>query len=649
MVVDDAIVVVENTMRHLEAGLRPLQAAMRAVHEVSFTLVAMSFALIAAFIPLLFMQGVVGRMFSEFSVTLASAVLISLLVSLTLTPVLCAQLLKPQRHTSNKQTMTADAPRSPSRSHGLAGLYPAVLGWSLRHPWWILGLFVLAIAGMGLVQQQFFPTASRIQDTGRLQGTFEGDQNLSFWAMRDKVAQFLQIIARDPDIDTYYEYTGGFGGGQSNTGMLNARLKPRDQRSVSAQAVVDRLRPQLERVAGASLRLRPQQEFTIGLRPGAAEYQYTLLSTNIADLRLWSPRLRDAMAKLPQLTDVSSDAQDKGLQTQLVIDRDAASRLGISQQQIDAALNNAFGQRLVSTIYEPLNQYYVVLTVAGRYAQGPESLNNIYLTSTQNQRIPLASLARWEMLNTPLAVNHEGQFAAATLSFNLAKGVALEEASQAIEAAFARLQPPDSVHGAFSGKAKAFQASMASQPWLILTALVTIYLVLGMLYESLLHPLTILSTLPSAGIGALLALLWFDSELTIIAMIGIVLLIGIVMKNAIIMIDAAITLRRSAGLSAEQAITQAAIQRLRPILMTTFAAVLGAVPLLLGVGDGAEIRQPLGISIVGGLLVGQVLTLLTTPVIYLLLDRLAQAAARFWQANRHTQADYLIQESPHQP
>lgn len=629
-VVDDAIVVVENTARHIEAGMRPMAAAWQAVHEVSFTIIAMSLSLIAAFIPLLFMDGVVGRMFREFSVTLAATVLISLLVSLTLTPVLASRLLKP--HAAG--TLSGWLARGFDWPHHA---YERALRWSVRHGWLILGLFGLAIASnvylYSMVPKGFFP----LQDTGRLQGNFEGDQNLSFWAMRDKVEQFMRIIAEDPDIDTYYEYTGGFGGGQSNTGMLNARLKPRDQREVSAQEVVDRLRPQLERVAGASLRMRPQQEFNIGLRPGAAEFQYTLLASSVEDLRQFSPKLRDAMSKLPELTDVSSDAQDKGLQTKLMVDRDAATRLGITQQQIDTALNNAFGQRLVSTIYEPLNQYYVVLTVAPRFAQGPESLQNIYLNSAQNQRIPLASLAHWEMVNTPLAVNHEGQFAAATISFNLAQGYALDAASQAIETAFAALDPPDTLHGAFSGKAKAFKESMDSQPWLILTALIAIYIVLGMLYESLVHPLTILSTLPSAGIGALLALLWFDSELTIIAMIGIVLLIGIVMKNAIIMIDAALYLRRHQALSAEAAILQAASQRLRPILMTTFAAVLGAVPLLLGVGDGAEIRQPLGISIVGGLLVGQVLTLFTTPVVYLFLDKLGQrfVSAR-WSANAYS-------------
>ncbi len=625
-VVDDAIVVVENTARHIEDGMQPLAAARQAVHEVSFTIIAMSLSLIAAFIPLLFMDGVVGRMFREFSITLAATVLISLLVSLTLTPVLASRWLKPHR-ASQSDSKLAHIFAWPQQA------YAKALRWSIRHAWIILTLFVVAIASnvylYTMVPKGFFP----LQDTGRLQGNFEGDQNLSFWAMRDKVDQFMRIIARDPDIDAYYEYTGGFGGGQSNTGMLNARLKPRAQRDVSAQEVVDRLRPQLERVAGASLRMRPQQEFNIGLRPGAAEFQYTLLSSSIEDLRLISPKLRDAMAKLPQLSDVSSDAQDKGLQTKLVVDRDAATRLGVTQQQIDAALNNAFGQRQVSTIYEPLNQYFVVLTVAPKFAQGPESLQNIYLNSAQNQRIPLASLAHWEMVNTPLAVNHEGQFAAATISFNLAQGYALDAASQAIETAFTALNPPETIHGSFSGKAKAFQESMDSQPWLILTALIAIYIVLGMLYESLIHPLTILSTLPSAGIGALLALLWFDSELTIIAMIGIVLLIGIVMKNAIIMIDAALYIRREQGLSAEAAIFQAALQRLRPILMTTFAAVLGAVPLLLGVGDGAEIRQPLGISIVGGLLVGQLLTLFTTPVVYLFLDKLGRVVTSYFSSN----------------
>ncbi len=617
-IVDDAIVVVENTTRHIEHGMKPLHAAFQAVHEVSFTIVAMSLSLIAAFIPLLFMDGVIGRIFREFSITLASAVLLSLVITLTLTPVLASRLLKPASSGNKLSNWLANIFDIPQRA------YHKALQWAIRHSRLILLLFFVAIGSnvflYSIVAKGFFP----LQDTGRLQGNFEGDQNLSFWAMREKVDQFMRVIASDPDIETYYEYTGGFGGGQSNTGMMNARLKPRKEREASAQEIVDRLRPKLDRVAGASLRLRPQQEFNIGVRPGSAEFQYTLLSSNVEDLRAFSPLLREALSKLPQLTDVSSDAQDKGLQTNLVIDRDAAARLGITQRQIDATLNDAFGQRLVSTIYEPLNQYFVVLTLAPRFAEGPESLNHIYLNSTQNQRIPLSSIARWQLVNTPLAVNHEGQFAATTVSFNIAEGYALDAASQAIESAFVALDPPESIHGSFAGKAKAFKESMDSQPWLILTALITIYIVLGILYESLIHPITILSTLPSAGIGALLALLLFDSELTIIAMIGIVLLIGIVMKNAIIMIDAARYIIRHQGSSAEKAIVEACMQRFRPILMTTFAAVLGAVPLLFGVGDGAEIRQPLGISIVGGLLLGQVLTLFTTPVIYLYLDKLNQ-------------------------
>jgi multidrug efflux pump len=617
-IVDDAIVVVENTTRHIEHGMKPLHAAFQAVHEVSFTIVAMSLSLIAAFIPLLFMDGVIGRIFREFSITLASAVLLSLVITLTLTPVLASRLLKPTSSGNRLSNWLANIFDIPQRA------YHKALQWAIHHSRFILLLFFVAIGSnvflYSIVAKGFFP----LQDTGRLQGNFEGDQNLSFWAMREKVDQFMRVIASDPDIETYYEYTGGFGGGQSNTGMMNARLKPRKEREASAQEIVDRLRPKLDRVAGASLRLRPQQEFNIGVRPGSAEFQYTLLSSNVEDLRAFSPLLREALSKLPQLTDVSSDAQDKGLQTNLVIDRDAATRLGITQRQIDATLNDAFGQRLVSTIYEPLNQYFVVLTLAPRFAEGPESLNHIYLNSTRNQRIPLSSIARWQLVNTPLAVNHEGQFAAATVSFNIAQGYALDAASQAIESAFVALDPPESIHGSFAGKAKAFKESMDSQPWLILTALITIYIVLGILYESLIHPITILSTLPSAGIGALLALLLFDSELTIIAMIGIVLLIGIVMKNAIIMIDAARYIIRHQGTSPEKAIVEACMQRFRPILMTTFAAVLGALPLLFGVGDGAEIRQPLGISIVGGLLLGQVLTLFTTPVIYLYLDKLNQ-------------------------
>ncbi|MES1987047.1 MAG: efflux RND transporter permease subunit, partial [Pseudomonadota bacterium] len=457
----------------------------------------------------------------------------------------------------------------------------------------------------------------------------QGDQNISFWDMRKKIEKFTKIIAKDPDIDTYYEYSGGQGGGQSNNGMMNIRLKPRAERTASAQEIIDRLRPQLNKVPGASLRLNAQQDFNIGVRQGSAEYQFTVLSNNVNDLRDFSPRLRDALSRLSELTDVNGDSQDKGLQTLLNVDRDAAARLGITQRQIDTALNNAFGQRLATTIYEPLNQYYVVLTLAPQFAQGPASLEQIYLNTANNTRVPLSAISRWENTNTPLSVNHEGQFAASTISFNIAPNVSLDQATQAIDNAFTKLNPTDSMHGAFSGKAKAFQDSLKSQPWLILTALVTIYIVLGILYESTIHPLTIISTLPSAGVGALLALILFKSELSIIAMIGVILLIGIVMKNAIMMIDAALLIEREQGLPPEQAIRIACVQRFRPILMTTFAAILGAIPLTLGIGDGAEIRQPLGISIVGGLMLGQILTLYTTPVVYLYLDRL-----RLWATGK---------------
>lgn len=615
-VVDDAIVVVENTTRHIEEGMAPLQAAVQGVREVSFTVVAMSASLIAVFIPLLMMGGVVGRMFKEFSITLAAAVAISLLVSLTLTPMLCARLLKPHKTESGLHAALGKAFDLPMQA------YQHSLDWVLHHK--LITILLLAAAIIlniylyTIVPKGFFPQ----QDTGRLQGQFQGDQNISFWAMRKKIDQFMQVIAKDPDIEVYYEFSGGGGGGQSNNGNFNARLKPRSERTASAQEVIARLRPKLEKIPGASLRLNVQQDFNIGVRPGAAEYQYSMLSNSIDTLRDFAPKLRNELLQLKELTDVSSDAQDKGLQTRLSVDRDAAARLGITQRQIDTALNNAFGQRLASTIYEPLNQYYVVLTLAPQFAQGPEALEKIFLTTANNSKVPLSAISNWENTNTPLSVNHEGQFAAATISFNLAQGVTLDKATTAIETAFSNLNPPATIRGSFSGKAKAFQDSLKSQPWLILAALLTIYIVLGILYESTIHPLTIISTLPSAGIGALLALILFKSELSIIAMIGVILLIGIVMKNAIMMIDAAILIEREQGVSTEQAIRQACVQRFRPILMTTFAAVLGALPLTLGVGDGAEIRQPLGISIVGGLLLGQVLTLYTTPVVYIYLDRL---------------------------
>jgi multidrug efflux pump len=629
-VVDDAIVVVENISRHIEKGMPPVQAAMHGIREVSFTLIAISLALVAVFIPLLMMGGVVGRIFREFSVTLAAAVVISLIVSLIATPMLCSRLLRP---------------REEPKQHGLLAWlgrilelpfkgYERSLSWVLRHGLLMLFLLLVTIAIniylLAIVPKGFFPD----QDTGRIQGNFQGDQSISFQAMRLKIEQLMKIVAQDPDIDAYYEFSGGPRGGQANTGSMYATLKPRSERTASAQEIVARLRPKLEKVPGAALRLMAEQDFNMGARPGSGQYQYTLLADNLAELNSMAPRLRAALSRLPELTDVSTDFQDKGLQTKLVIDRDAAARLGVTQRQIDVTLNDAFGQRLATTIYEPLNQYYVVLTLAPQYTQGPEALEHIYLTTSSNAKIPLSAISHWENTNSPLAVNHQEQFAAATISFNLASKVSLDQASLAIETAFAQLNPTDSMRGTFAGLAKAFQKSMKNQPWLILTALLAVYIVLGMLYESTLHPLTILSTVPSAGVGALLALLIFGCQFNLIAMIGMILLIGLVLKNAIMMIDAALWIEREQAIPPEQAIRLACLQRFRPILMTTCAAMLGALPLALGAGDGAEVRVPLGISIVGGLIFSQVLTLYTTPVIYLYLDRLRLFVSNKWQRNQ---------------
>lgn len=619
-VVDDAIVVVENTTRHIENGLQPIQAAIKGVQEVSFTVIAMSISLVAVFIPLLLMDGLVGKIFREFSVTLAVAVMISLFISLTATPMLCAKFLKAHQkvdvndNKNNKFDWLNKVVEAPF------GFYKKSLVWALQHSLIIVGLLLMVIATniylYTIVPKGLFPN----EDTGRIRGSFEGDQNISFGAMREKIDKLTKIIAKDPDVDAYFEYSGG--AAPANVGTMFIRLKPRDERSSSAQDIVNRLRPKVSKEPGASLRLMPHQDLNIGARPGGAQFQYTLLSNNLEDLRKFTPRLSAALQKIPQLTDVNSDAQELGLQTFLTIDRDAASRLGVTQQEIDSTLNDAFGQRSVSTIYEPLNQYFVVLTLAQQFAENPASLNQIYLKTINNTSVPLSAIARWETKNAPLSVNHEDQFPSATISFNLAENVSLDHASELIDTTFENLNPPDSIHAAFSGSAKAFQQSLKSQPWLILTALITIYIVLGMLYESTIHPLTIISTLPSAGVGAMLALYLFDTELTLIAMIGIILLIGIVIKNAIIMVDAALQIERHLNVLPETAIYEACLRRFRPILMTTMAAMLGALPLVLGVGEGSEIRKPLGITIVGGLMFSQILTLYTTPVVYLYMDKM---------------------------
>ncbi len=630
-VVDDAIVVTENIARHIERGTAPMRAAIVGAREVGFTVLSMSVSLIAVFIPILAMGGIVGRLFREFAATLSVSIVISLAISLTTTPMMCARLLRRKsdaaavagaparglRAAWRRAAAGLDAALGAAGRTILAG-YERSLGLALRHPTITL-LILFATIGANfwlyvIVPKGFLPQ----QETGLVIGGIQADQSISFQAMSKKLTQYMDIVRADPGVQNVNGFTGG---GQANGGFMFVVLKPLAQRKVSADAIISRLRPKLAQVPGASLFLQSAQDARVGGRQSNAQYQYTLQSDDLAALREWEPRIRQTLSTLPQLADVNTDAQDKGLQTSLAIDRDAVSRLQINMRQIDATLDDAFGQRQVSTIYQPLNQYHVIEEAAPQYGQRPQSLNDIYLIAAGGAQVPLSSIARWELTNTPLAVNHQGQFAASTVSFNLAPGVSIGAATVAIDRALTGIGVPASIRGSFQGTARVFMESLANQPWLILTALVTIYLVLGMLYESTLHPITILSTLPSAGVGALLALKTFNTELSIIALIGVILLIGIVKKNAIMMIDVAIATERRDGLDPRTAIERACLLRFRPIMMTTMAALLGAMPLALITGDGTELRQPLGISIVGGLILSQLLTLYTTPVVYLTLDR----------------------------
>ena len=614
-VVDDAIVVLENVSRHIEAGKSPMEAARVGAGEVGFTVLAMTLSLCAVFIPLLLMGGFVGRFFREFAVTLSAAILVSLVVSLTTTPMMCSRLLLPagERRTGRFHRCSERA------FSAIVSGYGRTLSFALDHaPITVLVLLATIALNVFLyviIPKGFFPQ----QDTGQLIGRIQADQSISFQAMREKLADFISIVRADPAVANVVGFTGGQ---QRNTGSMFVTLKPLAERE-SADKVVSRLRRELAREPGANLFLTPVQDIRVGGRQSNATYQYTIQADDLEDLATWEPRIRLALSQLPELVDVNTDQQNKGLSTSLVIDRDAAARLGVTPRTIDATLNDAFAQRQVSTIYSPRNQYKVVMEAAPEYWQSPEALNQMHVSAQGGTQVPLSMFARYIPTETSLAVNHQSLFVASTISFNLAEGVSLSQATQAIEVALTRIGVPTTVRGSFQGSARAFRAAMQTQPILILTALLTLYIVLGVLYESFVHPLTIMSTLPSAGVGALVALMLFNTDFSIIALIGVIMLIGIVQKNAIMMIDFALAAERRGDVSARDAIYQACLLRFRPILMTTLSALLAAIPLALGRGDGAELRQPLGIAIGGGLILSQLLTLYTTPIVYLYLDRLS--------------------------
>ncbi len=631
-VVDDAIVVLENIMRHVEGGMRPLAAALQGAREVGFTVLSMSLSLVAVFLPVLFMGGIVGRLFHEFAVTLSVAIGISLLVSLTVTPMLASRWLRLRR----------DDAALASRGSRLARVWQAVhdgyarsLTVALRHPVLMLGVFFATIALnvylYKIVPKGFFPT----QDTGLLIGSVQADQSTSFQNMSQKLDRIVAIVRRNPGVENVVAFTGG---GTANSAFMFMQLKPMDERQ-GVQAIITELRRGLSRVPGTQTFMFPVQDIRAGGRPSAALYEYTLQASDLGELRIWEPKVLQAFKRIPGMNDVNTDQQASGLQLSLVIDRAAAARYGIPVATIDQTLNDAFGQRLVSTIYAPLNQYRVVMEAAQQYQNDAQALGGIYLVGSNGQRVPLSALAHEELTNTPLAVNHQGLFVSATISFNLDKGVSLSQVQGRIDQAMAEIGLPSDIHGGFQGTAQVFADTLKNQPLFIMAAIFAIYIVLGMLYESTLHPLTILSTLPPAGVGAVLALMLFHTEFSIIALIGVFLLIGIVKKNAILMVDFALQAERDRGADPRDAIFQAATLRLRPILMTTLAALGTALPLAFITGNGAELRQPLGISIAGGLIVSQALTLYTTPVIYLEIDRLRQWTLRRFRRSRAVALD----------
>ncbi len=626
-VVDDAIVVVENVKRHLERGLSPMEAARLGAREIGFTVLSMSLSLIAVFIPILMMGGIVGRLFREFAVTLSTAVLISLVVSLTTTPAMCSRLLRAEGESRHGRLYRW----SEGIFERLVRFYDRTLTAVLRRP--AMTLLVLA-ATVALnfylfasVPKGFFPE----QDVGRIMGFMIADQSTSFQAMQVRLRQMMEIVRVDPAVETIVGFTGGGGG---NSAACFVSLKDLRERKVSAQAVIGRLRPKLMGIPGCSLFLVADQDIRIGGRSSYGSYQYTLVGDNLDELAAWAPKLLAELKKAPGLADVNSDQQNQGRQVSLVYDRDTAARFGINSKLIDQTLNEAFGQSQASTMYTGINQYHVVMEVAPEYWQSPETLRDIYVKSPDSgTMVPLSAFARYGIDTAPITVNHQGQFPAVTLAFNLPEGASLGDAVAAVEAAKTSIGFPAAIRGSFQGTAKAFQDSLKNEPWLILAALLTIYIVLGVLYENVIHPVTILSTLPSAGVGAVLALLLTDTDLSIIAMIGVLLLIGIVKKNAIMMVDFAISVERDEGIPPREAIHRACLLRFRPILMTTMAAILGAVPIAFGTGLGSELRRPLGIAVIGGLAFSQALTLYTTPVVYLAFDSM-RLNWRSWKGKR---------------
>jgi multidrug efflux pump len=628
-VVDDAIVVIENVSRYLEQGMSPMDAALKGASEIGFTVLSISISLVAVFIPILLMGGIVGRLFREFAVTLSVAILVSLVISLTTTPMMCSKLLK-EHDPEEKHNWLFNL--SERGFNGILKFYERTLGWVLEHPAITLTVLLITIGVnvllYSIVPKGFFPQ----QDNGTVFGGIQGAQDISFQAMNDLTLKFVQIIKQDPAVDHVGAFTGG--GGAVNTGFVYMALKPLNQRKITSSQVVDRLRPKLISIPGATVFLQAGQDLRIGGRQSNAQYQYTIQSDNLDDLVKFGPLLLQNMKKLKIVTDVNSDQQNSGLQAALSYDRKTASRLGLTPQTIDNTLYEAFGQSQVSTMYTALNQYHVVMEVAPQYWQSPEGLKFVYLKPSTGNEVPLNAITTYGPSTAPLSVNHQSQFPSVTVSFNLAPNVALSDAVAAIENLERQLGTPDTIHGMFSGTAQAFQASLSTEPYLIITALAAVYIVLGILYESYIHPITILSTLPSAGVGALLALLITGMDFSIIALIGIILLIGIVKKNAIMMIDFALAAERQEGKNSRDAIYQACLLRFRPILMTTMAAMFGAIPLALGTGVGSEFRKPLGVTIIGGLIVSQLLTLYTTPVVYLYLDRMRLR----WDERHHKHA-----------